>query len=288
MLCLRLSKLYGHLVILLFFATSLSAAPRVVGDEPAPVLHAGLDAAPTPAERLEAVLREMETRFDPLDQACDFRAPFALTYLMMTNSVLDALYADFYDDPEWVGRLDSTFAQLYFQWFDRYAGGDPPPEPWRYAFERAEGQLNNVLQDAMLGINAHINYDLPLALHREGLAGKEASHRADYNRVNPLLQSTAIPLVTELARHYDPSLYLLRWFGRSLTELLTVIVFGLWREEAWQNAVRLDAAGSDEAFEAIRSELEQRALARAQEIAPPESRTDPRGRLLYCRLRHGE
>src|SRR5262249_22786682 len=154
-----------------------------------------------------------------------------------------------------------------------------------YAFMRAEQRVDNVLQDALLGINAHINYDLPLALYAEGLTRDGRSHRPDYDRVDRILQSTALPLVRELARLYDPALYLLRLFGRDVTEWLTLVVFSTWRAEAWQNAVRLEAAASEEAFEAVRSEMEARALTRAREIAPPGFRSDPRGRLLYCRFR---
>jgi hypothetical protein len=238
----------------------------------------------SPVERIEAVVQEMQARFAPLDAACDFRASFAITYLLTTRSVLDALRADAFEDPEWMGHLDQTFADLYFQAFDRYVDGEAVPEPWRYAFERAAQQVDNVLQDALLGINAHINYDLALAVYTEGLSTKGRSHLADYNRINQTLQSTAVPLIEELARLYDPFLYLLRPFGREVSEVVAEL-FRIWRDEAWQNAVRLEAAASDEAFEAVRADMEARALARAQEIASPDFRQDPGGRLFYCHLR---
>lgn len=273
-------------LLFLILAACFSLSPAFPATDPAAAAAEMIRSeTASPVTIIEQVIEEMEERFAPLDAACDFRAPFALTYLITTQAVLEALRQDVFADPEWLSRLDRTFADLYFKAFDDDAQGEGVPRPWRYAFERAEQQANTVLQDALLGINAHINYDLPFALYAVGLSREGDSHQPDYRRVDQILEATAVPLIRELARFYDPLLHLLRPFGREVSELVAAL-FASWREEAWQNAVRLEGARSEEDFQNIRAEMETRALARAHQIASPESRHDPRGRLLYCRLRH--
>ena len=60
-------------------------------------------------------------------------------------------------------RWDVAFAGLYLDALDAHLSGTSrPSRPWRLAFDAAPDlpPLLNVL----LGVNAHINYDLPQAL----------------------------------------------------------------------------------------------------------------------------
>jgi hypothetical protein len=67
-----------------------------------------------------------------------------------------------FEDPEWVEAWDVAFAQLYLDAHDADATGAPVPRPWRLAFD-APTDLPDLLH-VLLGVNAHINYDLPQAL----------------------------------------------------------------------------------------------------------------------------
>jgi hypothetical protein len=58
-----------------------------------------------------------------------------------------------FEDPDWVQRWDVAFAQLYLD------AGDAASRPWRLAFS-APAELPP-LRHVLLGINAHLNYDLP-------------------------------------------------------------------------------------------------------------------------------
>lgn len=50
-------------------------------------------------------------------------------------------------------------------------GSDDLPESWRLAFEVAVRGDCPVVRDAVLGINARVNYGLALALREAGLGG---------------------------------------------------------------------------------------------------------------------
>jgi hypothetical protein len=92
----------------------------------------------------------------------DTRRTFIATYLRTTEAVGRAVDEAFFEDPAWVVRWDAVFADLFLVAHDSDLRGETPPRPWRLAFA-APPELRP-LQHLLLGINAHINYDLPQAL----------------------------------------------------------------------------------------------------------------------------
>jgi Family of unknown function (DUF5995) len=95
----------------------------------------------------------------------DHRRHFLGTYLRTTLAVGQALAAGRFADPSWVGRLDAVFARHYLDAVEAASTGGPAdgvPEPWRRAFAAPPGLPP--LQHVLLGVNAHINLDLPQAL----------------------------------------------------------------------------------------------------------------------------
>ncbi len=216
---------------------------------------------------IEAVVAEMDRRFQVLAANCDHNAPFALMYLRVTEGVAATGSSDF-EDPPFLNHRDAIFADLYFGAYDAWAAGEDEevPEAWRIAFDAAGAREVSVLGDMMLGMNAHISRDLPFALVRTGLrtpAGLGA--RGDYDRVNALLGTVQDPMIAEQSELFDPSLLesslpVLEVSGESFGELMS-----RWRTEAFENARRLIAAGPDQRRE-IGAEIEQAAAGRARVI----------------------
>ena len=92
------------------------------------------------------------------------RREFLATYLRTTRAVGDAVRADRFEDPAWVEEWDVVFADLYVDALTAHTEGRPTPRPWRLAFEA--GPDVHPLGHVLLGVNAHINYDLPQSLLR--------------------------------------------------------------------------------------------------------------------------
>jgi Family of unknown function (DUF5995) len=134
------------------------------------------------AARMEALLVPLEARGDP-------RRYFHGTYLRTTRAVGAELATGGFVDPPWVERWDVAFAQLYLDALEADQRGEPPSGPWQVAFSAADerGATLPPLRHVLLGMNAHINYDLPQALlaviddrefqDEELLARREADHR---------------------------------------------------------------------------------------------------------------
>jgi len=107
------------------------------------------------------VLDQMRERLDALP-ANDLRRHFLGTYLRTTAAVGQAVDRGVFEDPGWVEEWDVVFAQLYLEALDASLTDGPISRPWRLAFD-APARLHP-LQHVLLGVNAHVNYDLPQAL----------------------------------------------------------------------------------------------------------------------------
>jgi hypothetical protein len=105
----------------------------------------------------------MQERLDAFPPGRDSQRLFLQTYQRTTAAVGHAIEEARFEDPEWVERWDVVFADLYLDALDLdLAGSAAVPRPWRLAFD-APAELP-ALRHVLLGINAHINYDLPQAL----------------------------------------------------------------------------------------------------------------------------
>ncbi len=158
---------------------------RVVSDE---------DSRPAPATPIESVLGDMQDRLDHLPERLGAQRVFLSTYRRMTDAVGHAVQDGLFEDPSWVERWDVSFVEFYMRALDlEIAGRDGVPAPWRRAFG-APSDLPP-LRHVLLGINAHINFDLPQALL--GIISDSefddpelmAKRRRDHERVDAVLAS---------------------------------------------------------------------------------------------------
>jgi hypothetical protein len=111
---------------------------------------------------IAGVVAEMRRRVDELPEELAHRRIFLSTYLRTTEAVGDAVERARFEDPDWVEEWDVTFAELYLRAHDADLADGAVARPWRLAFD-APPELPP-LRHVLLGINAHVNYDLPQAL----------------------------------------------------------------------------------------------------------------------------
>ena len=111
----------------------------------------------------DPALTQMQTLILNWQSRSDPRAAFLECYHMMTGNMLDALEACEFQDGAWVNRLLHRFADYYFTALDAYERQPAQaPAVWQLAHNRAFEPRTPVLQKLLLGVNAHINYDLVL------------------------------------------------------------------------------------------------------------------------------
>jgi hypothetical protein len=110
------------------------------------------------------LIARMEEIGDRLVADNDERQHFHGAYLRSTKAVMQDAEAGNFVDPEWAELWAVAFAQLYMDAFDAWERGNDPSGPWRVAFEASRDPDIPPVRHSLLGINAHINYDLPQAL----------------------------------------------------------------------------------------------------------------------------
>ncbi|MCA9718625.1 MAG: hypothetical protein KC468_28410 [Myxococcales bacterium] len=162
---------------------------------------------------------------------------FAALYLQVTRAVKHGIAADEFDDGARMERLDVLFANRYLAAYSAWEQGQPMPHSWRVAFESTEEGRTCILQDLLLGMNAHINVDLALAAAETGGAELLALE-GDFMRINKLLHSL-VDRVQDVIDRDSPLMDLAdRLCGRA-DELAGTFVMDRARDEAWAQAVAI-------------------------------------------------
>ena len=141
---------------------------------------------------IESVIARMLAIEAGLPEA-DGVARFNDLYLAVTRQVAAELDAEEFEDPAFVAALDVVFASLYFAAVDAAVAGGTVANAWEPLFESRSRPSVAPIQHALAGMNAHINYDLCLALttaHADAgveLERGSPQHR-DYLRLNEILE----------------------------------------------------------------------------------------------------
>jgi hypothetical protein len=118
---------------------------------------------PGEARTIDRLLLRMDALVTELEGERDTGRFFLATYTRTTRAVERALADGWFEDPAWVEEWDVVFADLYLDALEAYRRApEEAPRPWRIAFD-ADPALHPV-GHVLLGMNAHINYDLPQAL----------------------------------------------------------------------------------------------------------------------------
>lgn len=171
---------------------------------------------------------------------------FARTYHRITLEVVAHLGRGYFDDPSWLADLDVRFASVYLEAVEH-------PErrvaPWRIAFADAETP-GNVMRHLLLGVNAHMTYDLCVSL-LDGFVDDRARRQHDFDAVNRIMSFGIGQVQVMLCTRYPAWFRRADMLGLGVDELLTYDTFVRWRTRAWTDAMAiLDGKLTREAVEA--------------------------------------
>lgn len=223
-------------------------------------------------DSVESTLHRMATCCHDWQCAGDRRHIFLQCYRMMSANMAEAIGRGEFNDPDWVSRLLVRFSEYYFDALDKYET-DPASAPsvWRQVHDASRDSRLHVLQHLLLGVNAHINYDLSLSLYDclcDSWSDADGECRrkrfADHEKVNEVIAATIDAVQDEVVEPHSPVMAVVdRAFGRLDEWMLSRLISG-WRADVWQVATGLlDAAGGD-ARETLRSRQEARVLRRGK------------------------
>lgn len=188
-------------------------------------------------EIIEDVLRNIDQIVDWSIKAKSHIGYFGVLYRRVTLAIREAIKEGKFDDGPRIEELDVAFARRYFNALNAYFYPDEYQGltlPWKVAFVGDHDDQAIILQHMLAGLNAHITFDLGLALLAIAPNSPDPL-KEDYQRVNDLLCSQ-IPGILKVVQQLSPELRWIRWLipdevgvlKRSLTKL---------RRGAWLFAV---------------------------------------------------
>jgi hypothetical protein len=224
-------------------------------------------------DEIEAVAARLADRLHALPRDREQRRVFLDTYRRTTLAVGAAVTEGQFEDPAWVRAWDVAFAELYIDAHDADLAAQRVPRPWRLAFD-APAELPP-LRHVLLGINAHVNYDLPQALlaviSDTDFADPRliAARRRDHERIDAVLAQRVGAEDRELAAHGGKAL-----LDRVLTPLNRLGSKRFLREsrtKVWHNTMELHRArvAGPDVYRVRLGELEVLAAARIADLLAP-------------------
>jgi hypothetical protein len=235
----------------------------------------------------------------------DQRAAFPDIYGIITRRVAEsvALGADgFFLEPRWISRLAGRFCERYLETL-RWSldAGAQDTGAWSIAYACCD--LGDMLpvHHVILGLSAHINYDLALGIAATiaELGGADdpaqlARYKHDHDAVNCLLRASVPEAFDHLIeRHACPASKLIYRHAYGVAEWVAMYVLTTWRERVWADAIEMLHATTPAARDKVKRRLERRSRRFARLLAipgivpvpaPPVEGDAPRD---AARVRHG-
>jgi len=223
---------------------------------------------------VEELIARMAADLDALVATGDGRRHFHATYLRTTRAVADEIDRGGFLDAGWMRRWDVAFAGFYLDALDADRAGRQVAGPWRVAFAAACDHTDlPPLRHVLLGMNAHINYDLPQAL-LAAIAPAEfddaalvARRAADHRHVDDVLLARVAAEDDALTAQGGQSLLdrMLRPFNRAGTKRFLAEA----RAKVWHNATVLNAARRAGRYEPVLADLEELCARRVADLVAP-------------------
>jgi hypothetical protein len=231
-------------------------------------------------------LRALEARY-----GCDHRAVFATTYRVLTQVMLERLRREphFFRFPRYLYFEDGLFADVYVANSQAWKRGRRVPPAWQIAFETARDADVTAGQDMLLGINAHVQNDMPFVLAALGQRTRGGiSRKPDHDAENEILAEAYQRVVDTVKRRYDPSVGVTNPDGVPADDMAGLELVKKWREDVWRNAERLIATRNDPAKHAeVVDDIEQNAAQWATGMAATQAPGYRAQRDAYCEQRLG-
>ncbi|AKT42031.1 DUF5995 family protein [Chondromyces crocatus] len=231
----------------------------------------------------EEALRALDAVADLLRNEGDPRAAFPDVYAIITRRVAQEVSrpdGGVFLEPEWISRLAGRFCEVYVDTVRRsFVEEAQTCEAWRLAHHFGPRGASLPVQEAMLGLSAHINYDLAIGIHDTIVefghardARMLSRYKHDHDQVNELLREAVYETLELLIeRHrcavtevvYQRAKTAARWFAMA--------VLRQWRAQVWSTVLAMLSADDVSEKQKIIDSMGQRAAWIARAMVLPSA-----------------
>ncbi len=186
------------------------------------------------ADPIDQILKEMD-EIVSWSIANDSRTGyFAALYRRVTRTVRARIGTGYFDNDQRMETLDVTFASRYLTAFQQWRANDPTISAcWKVAFDAVADPSLIILQNLLVGMNAHIDFDLGIATAQVAgsMEGLQSLHD-DFNKINALLACLVPTVFTEIGE-LSPLIHLVEDIGEPDEEKLVDKMMGVARDFSW-------------------------------------------------------
>jgi hypothetical protein len=227
---------------------------------------------------IDQALDAMRSALDCFHRSNDRRAVFLRAYYLITIAVHEAVHqrgrhhGRVFLDPAWIERLAGKFASLYF--YSLTTEERPGERAWKQAHRLATSGRTSVLQDVLLGLNAHINYDLAYGIylnmveHDDGRDHLVLSRRKfDHDQVNEILVACIPQVKQSLTRDYGGEIRAVGDLAGRVGERAAGLGLAHYRERVWWSAISFLAAADEAERAMVHERLDEQSSAVAEAVA---------------------
>ena len=206
------------------------------------------DAWPRPSCAADA-LEALAAVADRLGAEGDARAAFPDVYAIITRRVADQVAlgpGGLFLEPRWVSRLAGRFCERYLETLRWSIEGRPQDaEAWTVAYRCSAREGSAPLANVLLGLSAHINFDLTIGIRDSlveagvaGYDGRIARFKHDHDAVNELLDASIPEAFARLiGRHGCPVARALFDHAYAVSRWTAMQVLTSWRARVWDDAI---------------------------------------------------
>ena len=198
----------------------------------------------------------------------DRRYVFLKCYGMMTANMFSAIDRGQFNDSAWVHILLENFANYYFRALEAYQAVEcASPRVWQIAFQVADRSEFKPVQHLLLGVNAHINYDLVFAVvdliapeWNRLTVVEQAARYEDYCLVNDIIRQTIDAVQDDILEKDNPLMSVIDIAMFRVDEWLISRFVNNWRDQVWSQAIKLTTSEDEHETVVLQDKVETRAL----------------------------
>lgn len=205
-----------------------------------------------PCETIDEVIQRLDQILARAVREENKDGYFAALYRNVTVRVREWIAEGRFEDGPRMERLDVVFANRYLEALEQNWQGQPTSQSWAVAFQARRRWPPVILQHLLLGMSAHINFDLAIAALETAPGEQLPGLERDFILITRLLDEM-IDQVQERINRVSPWFHLIDRLGGRGDEQICAFVIGEARERAWREALHLASLDP----EAYRRELDR-------------------------------
>jgi len=184
-----------------------------------------------PATTIDDIIDQLEGIIAESVRTNDRIGYFAALYYKVTASVKDGIAKGQFENGPMMERFDVLFASRYLDALNAWKNKQPLTDSWRVTFDVTKKSSLLVLQQLLLGMNAHINLDLGIAAVA-ACNGKMDDIQKDFDAINTIISSLTYQVLNDIDR-VSPLLSLLGLHATNQTSILIQFSIDNARDGAW-------------------------------------------------------